>query len=61
MVEANHPDAKGHVRTVTVEFRRKNKKEPKLVCKPRNLIEEKVAPKTAFLVFANDEPKLRGR
>ena len=48
MVEANHLDAKGHVRTVTVEFRRKNKKEPKLVCKPRNLIEEKVAPKTAF-------------
>ena len=56
MVEEIHPDAKGLVRTVTVKFKKKNKKEPKTVCKPGNLIKEKVAvQRLHFLVSANDE------
>ena len=55
MVEAIHPDAKGLVRTVTVKFKRKNKKEPKLVWKSGNLIKEKVAvQRLHFLVSANE-------
>ena len=34
MVEVIHPDAKGLVRTVTVKFRRKNKKEPSWSANP---------------------------
>ena len=56
MVEEIHPDAKGLVRTVTVKFRKRNKKESKTVCKPGNLIKEKVAvQRLHFLASANDE------
>ena len=56
MVEEIHPDAKGLVRTVTVKFRKRNKKESKTVCKPGNLIKEKVAVQRGhFLASANDE------
>ena len=55
MVEAIHPDIKGLVRTVTVKFRRKNKKESKLVCKSGNLIKEKVAIQRLHFLVSGDE------
>ena len=59
MVEEIHPDAKGLVRTVTVKFKRKNKKEPKLVCKYGNLIKEKVAvQRLHFLVSTNERSEV---
>ena len=38
-----HPDDEGLVRVVTVEYRKKNPRESKTVCKTRPLISEKVA------------------
>ena len=43
MVEEVHPDKRSLVRTVTVKYRKKNKREPQQVCKSKNLIKEKVA------------------
>ena len=43
MVEEVHPDKRGLVRTVTVKYRKKNKREPQQVCKSKNLNKEKVA------------------
>ena len=45
LVEEVHPDEKNLVRTVTVKFKRKNKREPRMVCKSKakDLIREKVA------------------
>ena len=42
-VKEIHPDSGGLVRTVTVVYRTKNKREPKDVYRPRALTEEKVA------------------
>ena len=57
MVEEVHPDPKNLVRTVTVKFRRKNKREPRLVCrsKPKDLIREKVAVQRLHFLASTDE------
>lgn len=57
MVEEVHPDPKNLVRTVTVKFRRKNKREPRMVCrsKPKDLIREKVAVQRLHFLASTDE------
>ena len=55
MVELVHPDDKGLVRTVTVKFRKKNKRESKLVCRSKAMIREKVAvQRLHFLASTSD-------
>ena len=57
MVEEVHPDPKNLVRTVTVKFRKKNKREPRMVCrsKPKDLIREKVAVQRLHFLASTDE------